>query len=70
MRILHVLDHSIPLHFGYTFRSAAILREQRAFPVRGTPSGTPALWAGSKAAPLIAGIYPCISRIMMQELHG
>lgn len=30
MRILHVLDHSIPLHSGYTFRTAAILREQRA----------------------------------------
>ncbi|MBS3936230.1 MAG: glycosyltransferase, exosortase A system-associated [Sulfuritalea sp.] len=30
MRILHILDHSIPLHSGYTFRSAAILREQRA----------------------------------------
>ncbi|MCX9156874.1 glycosyltransferase, exosortase A system-associated [Niveibacterium sp. 24ML] len=28
MRILHVLDHSIPLHSGYTFRTAAILREQ------------------------------------------
>ncbi|MCB1954760.1 MAG: glycosyltransferase, exosortase A system-associated [Rhodocyclaceae bacterium] len=30
MRILHILDHSIPLHSGYTFRSAAILRGQRA----------------------------------------
>lgn len=30
MRILHVLDHSIPLHSGYTFRSANILRQQRA----------------------------------------
>ena len=30
MRILHVLDHSIPLHSGYTFRTLAILREQRA----------------------------------------
>jgi len=30
MRILHILDHSIPLHSGYTFRSAALLREQRA----------------------------------------
>jgi glycogen synthase len=30
LRILHVLDHSIPLHSGYTFRTAAILREQRA----------------------------------------
>jgi PEP-CTERM/exosortase A-associated glycosyltransferase len=29
LRILHVLDHSIPLHSGYTFRTRAILREQR-----------------------------------------
>ena len=28
-RILHVLDHSIPLHSGYTFRTVSILREQR-----------------------------------------
>lgn len=28
MRILHVLDHSIPLHSGYTFRTLSILREQ------------------------------------------
>ena len=27
LRVLHVLDHSIPLHSGYTFRSLAILRE-------------------------------------------
>ncbi len=30
MRILHIFDHSIPLQSGYTFRTAAILREQRA----------------------------------------
>ena len=30
MRILHVLDHSLPLHSGYSFRTASILREQRA----------------------------------------
>ena len=30
MRILHVLDHSIPLHSGYTFRTRNILRGQRA----------------------------------------
>jgi glycogen(starch) synthase len=30
MRILHIFDHSLPLHSGYTFRSAALLREQRA----------------------------------------
>jgi PEP-CTERM/exosortase A-associated glycosyltransferase len=28
MKILHVLDHSIPLHSGYTFRTLAILRQQ------------------------------------------
>ena len=30
MRILHVLDHSLPLHSGYSFRTLAILREQHA----------------------------------------
>ena len=30
LRILHILDHSIPLHSGYTFRTLAILREQRS----------------------------------------
>lgn len=30
MRILHILDHSLPLHSGYAFRTIAILREQRA----------------------------------------
>jgi glycosyltransferase involved in cell wall biosynthesis len=30
LKILHVLDHSIPLHSGYTFRTRAILRQQRA----------------------------------------
>lgn len=29
-RILHVLDHSIPLHSGYAFRTRAILEHQRA----------------------------------------
>ena len=30
MRILHILDHSIPLHSGYAFRTMNILKEQRA----------------------------------------
>jgi glycogen synthase len=30
MRILHVLDHSLPLHSGYTFRTRAILKAQVA----------------------------------------
>lgn len=30
MRILHILDHSIPLQSGYTFRTLSILEQQRA----------------------------------------
>jgi len=30
MRVLHLLDHSVPLHSGYAFRTLSILREQRA----------------------------------------
>ena len=30
LRILHVLDHSTPLHSGYTFRTLSILREQHS----------------------------------------
>ena len=30
MRILHVLDHSLPLHSGYTFRTRAIMKAQEA----------------------------------------
>ena len=29
MKILHIFDHSLPLHSGYTFRSRAILQQQR-----------------------------------------
>ncbi len=28
MRILHILDHSLPLHSGYTFRTRAIMKAQ------------------------------------------
>ena len=30
MRILHILDHSLPLHSGYTFRTRAIMRAQQS----------------------------------------
>ncbi|GAA4760654.1 hypothetical protein GCM10023219_00420 [Stakelama sediminis] len=30
MRILHILDHGLPLHSGYTFRTRAILKSQQA----------------------------------------
>lgn len=29
LKILHIFDHSLPIHSGYAFRSIAILREQR-----------------------------------------
>ena len=29
-RVLHVLDHSLPLQSGYTFRTRAILKAQKA----------------------------------------
>lgn len=29
MRILHILDHSLPMHSGYTFRTRAILKAQQ-----------------------------------------
>ena len=36
-RVLHILDHSLPLHSGYTFRTRAILKAQQAmgYEVRG-----------------------------------
>jgi PEP-CTERM/exosortase A-associated glycosyltransferase len=39
-RVLHVLDHSLPLHSGYTFRTRAILKAQEAagLEVRGITS--------------------------------
>jgi PEP-CTERM/exosortase A-associated glycosyltransferase len=30
MKILHILDHSVPLHSGYSFRTLSILKQQRA----------------------------------------
>lgn len=40
MKILHILDHSIPLHSGYTFRSAATLLPERRVRNR-EPPGIP-----------------------------
>ncbi|MBL8393520.1 MAG: glycosyltransferase, exosortase A system-associated [Candidatus Accumulibacter sp.] len=46
LRILHVLDHSLPLHSGYTFRTLAILREQRALGWQTVHLTTPKQGAG------------------------
>lgn len=47
LRILHVLDHSLPLHSGYTFRTLAILRQQRALGWQTVHLTTPKQGAGS-----------------------
>ena len=47
MRILHVLDHSLPLHSGYAFRTAAILREQRVLGFETLQLTTPRQNAGT-----------------------
>jgi glycogen synthase len=31
LRVLHILDHSLPMHSGYTFRTRAILKAQTAY---------------------------------------
>ena len=46
LRVLHVLDHSVPLQSGYSFRTLAILREQRrmgweTFHLTSPKQGTP-----------------------------
>jgi len=47
LRVLHVLDHSLPLHSGYTFRTLSILREQRALGWETVQLTTPKQGAGS-----------------------
>jgi PEP-CTERM/exosortase A-associated glycosyltransferase len=49
LKILHILDHSLPLHSGYTFRTQNILEEQRKrewSPVALTSSKHEASWDG------------------------
>ena len=60
LRVLHVLDHSLPLHSGYTFRTRAIMKAQQASGIeaRGitglrqhrTQAGTAASQAASPSA--------------------
>ncbi len=53
MKILHILDHSLPLHSGYTFRSQSLFRAQRAMgyePVVVTSPKHEESWQGEWAA--------------------
>ncbi len=47
LKVLHVLDHSIPLHSGYTFRTLSILREQARLGWRTVQLTTPKQGAGT-----------------------
>jgi PEP-CTERM/exosortase A-associated glycosyltransferase len=55
LRILHLLDHSIPLHSGYTFRTLAILREQRRLGWETVQLTTPKQGAGAATVEQVDG---------------
>lgn len=55
MRVLHVLDHSIPLHSGYTFRTLAILREQQRMGWQTLQLTTPKQGAGLMREEVVDG---------------
>ena len=57
MRVLHILDHSIPLHSGYTFRTAALLREQRALGWETFHLTSPKQGATEAASELVDGFH-------------
>lgn len=56
MRVLHVLDHSVPLHSGYTFRTLAILREQRRLGWETLQLTTPKQGAGTAREEMVDGL--------------
>jgi PEP-CTERM/exosortase A-associated glycosyltransferase len=57
LRVLHVLDHSIPLHSGYTFRTLAILREQRRLGWQTFHLTSPKHGACGQAEELVDGLH-------------
>ena len=57
LRVLHVLDHSIPLQSGYTFRTRAILEEQRRLGWETFHLTTPKHTAKSAAEEEVDGLH-------------
>jgi PEP-CTERM/exosortase A-associated glycosyltransferase len=55
LRILHVLDHSIPMHSGYSFRTMGILEQQRALGWLPIPLTSPRHTAASEAEEEVEG---------------
>ena len=62
IRTLHVLDHSIPLHSGYTFRTAALL--QPWVVINGNPDS---LFLPSHLA--AQGFYQLRARTQLREIR-
>jgi PEP-CTERM/exosortase A-associated glycosyltransferase len=56
LRILHVFDHSLPIHSGYAFRSASLLREQRRLGLRTFQLTTPKHTHAGEPVEIIDGI--------------
>ncbi len=56
-RILHILDHSLPLQSGYAFRTASLLREQQAFGWETFQLTTPKHYARSEPEEDVAGLH-------------
>jgi PEP-CTERM/exosortase A-associated glycosyltransferase len=56
LRVLHVLDHSLPLQSGYAFRTLALLREQRAMGWETFHLTTPKHYAASPDEEQAAGM--------------
>lgn len=56
LKVLHVLDHSVPLHSGYSFRTLSILREQHKLGWQTLQVTTPKQGASSQAEETIDGL--------------
>ena len=57
LRVLHVLDHSLPLQSGYTFRTRAILQEQRRLGWETAHLTTPKQGAVRETEEVIDGLH-------------
>ncbi len=68
-RVLHVLDHSLPVHSGYTFRTRAILKAQEAqgLQVRGITGLRHELEIGGTSQP---GAVECVDGLTFHRTAG
>src|SRR5713226_1852589 len=83
LKILHILDHSLPLHSGYTIRTQSILQQQRRrewVPVALTSPKHEANWKGTseqceeiggfrfyRTGPLLGGKVPLTGEVRLMR---